>query len=480
MMHETNTFNRFVTTLEDFWLAEKEQIYHSVNWKKSESTQAIINHLRLHEVDIEPTFFARAIPNGIVSMKAYDVIKRNIINGILDAGTIDGILLDLHGSMFVKGIPDPEGDLLLCIRKEIDYTLPIACALDMHATMTRKMICNANAFAAYKTAPHVDAKETGIRAASLLLKSIKEKKALTTQMVQLPILLGGEKSETNEEPMKSLLELLEEKLIQEEILDASYCLGFPWADSPYSNVSVLTIGYEEHKGILYKVANELASEFWAKRYEFDFTTEAYHVTKAFEIAMNDPQKPIIVSDSGDNPTAGASQDMTFILKHLIDNNIAPALISAIADENAYNFCKEYEMGSIIDVKIGRLNITTSEAYNFEQATIRKKTVCQGSNIIILEKNNIQVILSDRRLAVYEPSLIFDLGLNPNDFKIIVPKCGYQGPEFKEIAARSLLAISPGDSSQILEELPYNVTPRPIFPLDKEANFEKVLSIQECD
>ncbi|MFX0116420.1 MAG: MlrC C-terminal domain-containing protein [Candidatus Hodarchaeota archaeon] len=82
----------------------------------------------------------------------------------------------------------------------------------------------------------------------------------------------------------------------------------------------------------------------------------------------------------------------------------------------------------------------------------------------------QVILADRWVAMFEPSLILDLGLNLKDFKIFAVKCGYQGPKYKAIAARSILVLTPGDTTQDLANLRYSKTPRPIYPLDKETKW----------
>ena len=78
--------------------------------------------------------------------------------------------------------------------------------------------------------------------------------------------------------------------------------------------------------------------------------------------------------------------------------------------------------------------------------------------------------SDIRTAVYDPEFLTELGLNPFDFEIIVVKSGYLSPEYQAIAARKMLALTPGDTNEILKDIPYQKVPRPIFPLDEDMEW----------
>ncbi|MFX0092009.1 MAG: M81 family metallopeptidase [Candidatus Hodarchaeota archaeon] len=470
MMHETNTFTKIPTSITHFWTAKGEKIFTKAKWQGRNSSQGIIKQLLDEEYEIIPTFFARAIPSGVVERSTYDIIKNGIIDGICREEKLDGICLALHGSMYVEGLDDPEGDLLETIRSKIGSDIPITCALDMHATVTDKMVEHTDGFAAYKTAPHLDEYETGIRAAKLLTKILKTKKRLCMCFTRIPMLLSGEQSETDTPPMKGLIELLEKTEKKAEILDASYVLGFPWADSPHMGIGAITVGWIDSEAEVQISSFDLAKAFWEKRSEFQFTTEAYQTNKAINIALDDPGRPIIISDSGDNPTAGASQNMVQVLKYLLEQKLKSVLISAIADPKAYKRCFEVGSNRYIDLKIGKILPTQPSPLLLKQAFVEKITTYNDARIAIVSKDGINVIISDKRLALHKPSLIKDLGFNPSDFKIIIIKCGYQGPEYKAIAARSILALTPGDTAPILTELNYLKVPRPIYPLDTDTKW----------
>ena len=50
-------------------------------------------------------------------------------------------------------------------------------------------------------------------------------------------------------------------------------------------------------------------------------------------------------------------------------------------------------------------------------------------------------------------------------QIVVVKQGYLFPDLHDHAPRAIMALSPGACSLLLEDLPYQKLPRPIFPLD---------------
>jgi microcystin degradation protein MlrC len=465
MMHETNTFTTIRTGIGDFTCAEGNDVFGVQKWKGT-CIAGIIDKLKA-EVEIIPTFFARALPGGMVEKAAYEHMRSRIISKIRQEKDIDGICLALHGSMCAEGEDDPEGSLLEEIREIVGPEVPIVCSLDMHATMTNKMVDKANAFSVYRTAPHIDEYQTGESAAQLLLKSIFEGKKLKTYMKKLPILIAGEKTETAKSPVKELFSLLEEEDAKPGILRSSFALGFPWADSSHNGVAVLAVGYEEDERELEDSATRLANAFDDAKEKFDFTTEACSFKKAINRALADPTKPIIISDSGDNPTAGASQDLSGVVKILAERKIPDALVAVIADKRAYTLCKNAWEGAEIELPLGRLDPYNP---NYEaltgNAVIKKIAEVNGTNYAVVDFNGINVVISELRVAVTDPKILEGLGLDLKSFKIIVLKSGYVSPEYQALSPRCILALTQGDTCEVLKALPYRVTPRPIFPLDK--------------
>ena len=73
--------------------------------------------------------------------------------------------------MYVPGINDPEGDWIASVRDSVGKNCIISLCYDLHGQITNKIIKNIDAFAAFRTAPHIDVKETYRRAFLMLIKA---------------------------------------------------------------------------------------------------------------------------------------------------------------------------------------------------------------------------------------------------------------------------------------------------------------------
>jgi microcystin degradation protein MlrC len=373
MAHESNTLNPIITGEDDFFVSRGEEML-APEFSPASSALGIINILREEGVEIVPILICRAVPNGVVSRSFYDKIKSEFYDRTKEAlkrGPIDGVCLALHGSMKVEGLGCAEGDFCTGLRELFreHIKIQIVAALDMHATITPLLLEAVDGFVGYKTAPHVDCAETGAKAAGMLLKALNEKQTIRTVSQKIPMLVAGEKSETGAEPMVSLIEQCRKAEEEHGIEAASLLLGFPWADDTHNAVTVL-VSYSEDAGTgtngknrrkAEKAAHDLASAFWNRRKEFGFRTEFYDTGKALETAYayaEKGEKSVFVSDSGDNPTAGATGDATDLLEAVMktldraDRLPTPLLYSGFFDAPAVAVCIKAGEGAEMDITLG--------------------------------------------------------------------------------------------------------------------------------
>ena len=465
-MHETNTFTHLRTALKAFITAKGEEVYGVQQWQGT-VIDGIIDTLKKNGVDLIPGFFARTLPSGIVERSVYDYIKTAILTGIKDAGSLDGICLALHGSMYVEGLDDPEGDLLFELRQLVGSDIPIVCSLDMHATVTKKMIASADGFSAYRTAPHIDEFQTGVRAAKMLLASVQNHRKLVTCMKKIPVLIAGEQTETDTNPTKELFDLLPLEDKKEGIMCTSYVLGFPWADSVHNGVAALATGFAEYSSQLDVSAKRLAYAFDSKKTQFHFSTEAHMPEEAIDIALKNPTRPVVISDSGDNPDAGASQDTAIMVRLLIEKKVSNALVAAISDSKSYEKCRSKGVDAQVELSLGRLD-TGSRLPTPLKMSAKVRNIARAGYMeyAVVSHAGIDIVISEGRVEISNPDYMKALGLDLTQYKIIVVKSGYLSPGYKALANRCILALTPGDTCEILDTLPYRVTGRPIFPLDK--------------
>jgi len=474
--HESNTFNPIITDSIDFNIYRGNEIYDGI--KTYESVRGVVETLESYDgYEVIPTLFARAVPNGEVSNKLYYSLKEEMMEMMRKIENPDAITLALHGSMRVEGLGEAEGDLLEAIRF-LFPGVPIIVALDMHATISEKMLSNVDAFCGYKQAPHTDCFETGALAAEMTKTTLETGKPLTMACQRIPMLIAGEKSETGTQPMKQMIEELRNTEKKQGVLAASYLLGFPWADSEDNCVTSLVVTLDDQD----KADDEaeiLASKFWVEKDNFKFHTDSYEPEEALEKALNAEGAPIYLSDSGDNPTAGSSGDCTGLLEIILDSPGVktlekPLLYAGIYDPEAVETCLKVKTGEELTLTFGAAfdNVTT-------KPLIRKGRVVSSikswgdyhADMVLFRTGNTDIIIVSRHIGFIGPDMFYALDANPLDRKVITVKLGYLTAPHKKIAAKTFMALSTGSSNEILESLPYTKVKRPLFPLDKDAVFK---------
>jgi microcystin degradation protein MlrC len=482
--HESNTLNPIITCQDDFVVFYGNEML-TTGLLPGYASTGIITALKEAGVEIVPTVLARAVPNGVVSAHFYQRLKGEFIRltrEALDRGPLDGVCLALHGSMKVEGLGCAEGDLLGALR-ELLPGVPVTVALDMHATVTPQMLRGADGFVGYKTAPHVDCPETGAHAARMLLAALNTGKRLFTASCPVPMLIAGEKSESEAEPMVSLIKECRRVEERPGILAASFLLGFPWADDEYNGVSALVTGLGEGSAPAAAVeaaAAELAASFWARRGDFAFRSEFYGSAEALAVAYRAVreagERPVFVSDSGDNPTAGAAGDATDMLERVLetldtaDKLPTPLLYSGFYDAPAAAACIKAGTGAEADITVGG-NWDTQNGRKIP-LRVRVEAVVRDfgpfhADLVLVSHRNLRITLSSKHIGFGDEELLPALGVNAADYCLVVVKLGYLEPCFRSIAARAIMATSRGCSNEVLETIPYQKVRRPLYPLDRD-------------
>lgn len=371
--------------------------------------------------------------------------------------------------MRIHDYGEAEGIILQELRKMFP-TIPIFVALDMHASMSDLMMKHANGFVGYKTAPHIDCTETGVKAAELMIQALKHNQKMYPSTIRIPIIVAGEKSATDSAVMVKLMNELDKIEKSEGIVSASLLMGFPWSDNKDNCMSVHVISTlsKEH-------AQEKAQAFsqlvYNHRHDFVFVSEAYETKQALEYPKKGI-KPVYISDSGDNPTAGASADNTTFLELLLDNchiDILekPLLYAGFYDPEAVESCIGHE-GKYIPLQFGAKfdSVGSKPIDNIVYLyKIIDNYVYNGNpsgSIELVSIINVYIILTQQHIGFTETRMFADLGLNPLDHPIIVSKLGNLTPSHKEIAKRSIFALTSGHTNQKIESINYQHIRRPRF------------------
>lgn len=481
--HESDTFNPIVTGKKDIWVTRGADLLVP---GRHDSASGVIQTLLKNGIEVVPSLVARAVPNGEWDKDYYVLLRDEMLSDLKAAMPVDGICLAIHGSMRVKGLGAAEGDLLERIRA-IAPDVPLFASLDMHATVTERMLENCDGFAGYKCAPHTDTFETGALAATMTIRTLREGLHPKMAAVHLPFMVAGEQSETSVAPMLGLMSTLRSLERLPGMLAMSCLLGFPWADTAENGTTIIAVS-ESDQDLANEKAVSFAKEFWAHRADFRFYNETHEEDDALVAAresIEDGVWPVVISDSGDNPTAGSSQDqVAFLAKVINDPYLShldpPFCYQAIYDIPICHEALEKGVGATITGSLGaKYDTTKSKPLAFTGKVVAVHPGwegAQGAAMALLLIGGVHVIVTDAHVGCYDPEMMRALSVVPEEQKAIVVKLGYLEPEIRAIAKRSMMALTYGSSNEIFTRLPYKHITRPVYPLDKEVpvSFEPIV------
>ncbi len=422
-----------------------------------------------------PALKGHALPGGIVTREAYDSLVNKTLTLLKANAPYDGLFFDIHGAMSVVGIEDPEGDLILKVREVVGKDCLISTSMDLHGNVSLRLAQQSDLITCYRMAPHEDAMESKQRAVDNLLARLKSGKGRPAYKARIPvpILLPGEKTSTRIEPAKSLYAKVDPITKRDGVVDAAIWVGYAWADEPRNHAVVMVTG--DDKTAVGKAAEELAQHFWEARSEFEFVAPTATLPESLEMAISSDKKPFIISDMGDNPTAGGAGDVTWTLTEILKHKAfggtkGPTLIYAsIPGPALVEKAMEIGLGGKIEAVAGAVvDNRYAPPINLKGTiTAIEHGDKHAETEIVVKVGNVSVIVTKKRKPYHKESDFTRLGLNPREADIVVVKIGYLVPELYNMRADWVMALTPGGVDQDLQRLGYKHIKRPMFPLDND-------------
>ena len=424
-----------------------------------------------------PTLVGAALPGGAVTRNAYESLVGKTLDSLKKNGPYDGLYFDIHGAMSVVGLEDPEGDFISRIRKVVGKKTIISTSMDLHGNVSWRLAENTDLITCFRMAPHDDAMETKERAVANLLERIQSGKGKPgyKAWIPIPVLLPGEKTSTRIEPAKTVYAAVKPASLQQGIVDAAIWIGYAWADEPRNHAVVMVTGDNKEKVI--QTAEQLAHSFWDARFGYAFVAPTGTLNECLEKALVSKVHPYLISDCGDNPTAGGAGDVTWTIRELIGrpefhSGEGPSLIYAsIPGPDLVKKAITAGIGGHVDGYAGAMvddryappvhidGIVKSIVYGDIDAEVE----------VVIQIGSIRLIVTQKRKPYHYEKDFTRLGLNPRKTDIVVVKIGYLVPELYDMRADWMMALTPGGVDQNIEALQYTRIERPIFPLDKKMS-----------
>jgi microcystin degradation protein MlrC len=457
---ECSTYNPFLSREADFTVYRGAPLLDAPAFR----------FLRDYDAEWLPTLHARAVPGGPIERATYERFKSEFLERLRAFGPIDGLYLALHGAAFVEGMEDAEGDWVTAARDAVGPDVPITASYDLHGNLSPRIIDSLDFHSTYRTAPHIDVEETSRRAVSMLIKHLVTGERAAICWVPVPVVLPGEKTSTVDEPAKSLYARLPGIDVRPGIWDASLMVGYVWADEPRATAAAVMTGTD--RAAMEQAATELAQAYWDARDDFAFGSQTGSIEECVGWAVSSSTHPVVLADSGDNPTAGGVGDRADVLRALIAANARGVVLAGITDRPATEAAYAAGQGARIRTKIGG-TLDPAGSSPIEVEAIVKFLLpsdTETSREAVLTVGGIDLVVANRRRPYHDIADFTRLGLDPRTAKIVVVKSGYLSPELAPIAKPSLMALSPGVVDQFVERLPRHRYQHPIFPGQRDFSY----------
>ncbi len=430
------------------------------------------NRKRAHWV---PTLTGRALPGGMVTREAYESLVAKMLEMLRDNGPYDGLFFDIHGAMSVEDLDDPEGDLIERIREVVGSEAIISTSMDLHGNVSWRLAQESDLITCYRMAPHEDEIESKQRALENLLSRLESGrgKPAYKAWIPVPILLPGEKTSTRIEPGKSLYAKVDPASRQPGVVDAAIWVGYAWADEPRNHAVVMVTGDDEET--VTRTAEDLARSFWEARLEFSFVAPTASLDESLRKALASDKHPFIISDMGDNPTAGGAGDVTWTLHEILkrpefESEDGPSVIYAsIPGPELVRKAVQAGVGAEISALAGAVIDDRFAPPVQLSGTIEaiEHGDRHAETEVVVRVGSVRVIVTKKRKPYHLEADFTRLGLNPRESDILVVKIGYLVPELYDMRGDWIMALTPGGVDQDLERLGYQRIIRPMFPLDPD-------------
>lgn len=472
--HETVTFLKFDTTIDDFTyegspargealLKSDPRGYIGGFVKVARESEAV------ELVGIESPLGSKSgSGSGWLTTETFEHFVGKMVADLKAQGHFDGVYLSLHGAMGVRGVAKPEAELARRVREVVGKDAFIVGTFDPHGNEDDEFYKYANLSFTIKYYPHYDGYLQGERAARTLIRSIRGDYKPTHATRTVPLLTPTVLQWTGKEPWSTLVERALIWEAREPDVYVNFFYGFPFADVVDVGMcfQVITNGNPE---LAREIADDMGATAWRLRDELLNTTRIYLCDDAVNEAKKAIQAgktPVVLADYSDR--SGAA---TWILDQVIKQDLNDTLLITVADKKVVDGLRKKGVrpGDPFDMMVGAgldeadgQPVHVVGTVNTVSNGIGRRSVSSAAGELWISvkfgKGNVLVI-SPHLVQVTDPEPIRDLGIEPNDFKVIVLKSRVhfrRGFDDNGYAKTILITEPPGGGlgTVHLDQLPY--------------------------
>jgi microcystin degradation protein MlrC len=404
--------------------------------------------------EVVPLVYAVSLPSGMVTRECFDEVLADFRQEAAKHPDADGIYLYLHGAMYVEGLGSGEEWTIKELRKTVGEKIPISLAQDFHGNVADGLVSNVQAICGYRTAPHTDYDDTERRAAVALIKILEEKKESVPHFFRIRVQFA-DAAQTSVEPYVTVLKMIRELDADNRVVSASVFNGQPWVDAPFMSATVIVYSNSCHDEIDAK-AKAIAAYYDEHKTDLQFGVPALAPDQVSD-AVKTMAKPVFVSDSGDNTTAGAGGKSAYLLKKLLGNGMR-TLFTSIYCPEAWAKLETMKVGDRAAITIPKSDEYTDDL-TIEGEYIGKAKILgfvgeESGEGIIFRSGNVDIVFASVRTSFTMREHFDAMGVSANDYDIVVVKQGYLWPGAAELAASQIFCMTPGTATNDFSTLPF--------------------------
>ncbi|WP_276353743.1 M81 family metallopeptidase [Cohnella caldifontis] len=483
IIQESNTFSPVLSGMDDFRRHRYAKGADILKLKAESELGGFIRRARQAGAEIVPTLSAHAVSSGVFRREALAELTAELIGCLKDVPACDGVYFALHGAMVAEGCDDVEGELIETIRGEVG-TIPFVVSLDLHGNVTRKMAGNVNGIVGFRTYPHADFDETGVRSAELLLSILKSGRRPAVVLRKLPMIVPAENSQSSHGPFAELWAEAREGESRGDSRVTSLFPVQPWLDIEEMGCAVVTVGDDPQR--TEREADRLAELFWRKRHEFGIRLYAVDAIAELAESRKAGEPPIVISDSSDSPGAGSPGDSNYVLREFLRLGVHEKYDSllTIVDPDAVAAAIRTGVGGRAEFRLGYRLCADGDPVAVS-GTVRRigdgRFVLQGGyaagtearmgRCAVIECGKLSVLVTERATFSGDPSMYRSMGLEPAAADIVLVKSANQfRADYGKLTDRIYILDTPGRSPADIRQLNYKKLQRPCYPFEDDFDW----------
>jgi microcystin degradation protein MlrC len=397
-------------------------------------------------------------------------MRDELLNDLAEAGSIDLVILGLHGATVAGNYDDCEGDLLRRVRCRVGPDVAVAALLDPHCHLTEDMLANVDLMFAYKEYPHDDIFSVADQLVDEAMRFARKEIRPVARAFDCRT-LGS--FNTYNRPMRDLVDELNGEVGRRSgVLDISIAHGFPWGDVADcgARVWVTTDGDPE-------LAASRAEYYGRRLMELrDAAQTRLTSLPAAAERVRAAAGPVIIAETSDNPGGGAPSDCTNVVRFMLDAGLDRLAAGLFWDPVAVSACVTAGEGAAVSLSIGGKASSLSGApLDIQGRVVRIAEdlnqpfgggIWPTGRAVRIETARLTLILTSNRTQCFATEAFTDLGVDLSTKRgIIVKSSNHFESSFRKVSQMIVHVDSPGVLTSNFSALPYRNVLRPIWPLD---------------